>query len=199
MVKTDIKDQDLENKDVTAGDEGVDDTCSDTSPLSSEDKCDNMSDTDTGCGDNESSLSNQIKDCQDKYIRLQADFDNYRKRTLKEKMELIDTASVGIVKSVLTVVDDMDRAVQASKLTDNVDSLRQGLELISVKLYDVLKQNNVKEIPSMNEDFNTDYHDAVAKIPVEKEEAKGKIIDVIEKGYTMKDKIIRFSKVVVGE
>ena len=168
-------------------------------PETENEESDNLTDDNNQTNDITSQLNEQLQECQDKYIRLQADFDNFRKRTLKEKMELIDSAGSDVIKSVLTIADDMDRAVAAMQTSDDINAIRQGIELISNKLQELLKQRQVKEIPALGEKFNTDYHDAIAKVPVEDETKKGKIIDVIEKGYLMKDKVIRFSKVVVGE
>lgn len=136
---------------------------------------------------------------QDKYIRLSADFDNFRKRTLKEKMELVEYGGEDVIKSMLSVLDDMGRAVAANKDSDNISAIRSGMELIYHKMTDALKQKGVTEIPALGEKFDTDLHDAITKFPVEEESKKGSVIDVVEKGYKMKEKVIRYAKVVVGE
>ncbi|MDR0955073.1 MAG: nucleotide exchange factor GrpE [Rikenellaceae bacterium] len=136
-------------------------------------------------------------DWKDKYARLSAEFDNYRKRTLKEKMELITTGGEEVIKAILPVLDDMDRAVEAIDRSDDIDSARKGMHLIYQKLIDTLKQRGVSEIVSTGEAFDTDLHEAITRFP--SEDQKGKVIDTVQKGYKLKDKVIRFSKVVVGE
>ncbi len=160
---------------------------------------DNVSDScDEEC-DTEAKLSVEVAEWKDKYARLSAEFDNYRKRTLKEKMDLIESAGEGVVKSILSVVDDFDRAGVAMEKSDDIISAREGMALIHKRLLDVLKQQRVAEVEALGSELDTDFHDAIAKFPVEDADKKGKVIDVVEKGYTMKDKVIRFAKVVVGE
>lgn len=150
-------------------------------------------------GDESVNLAEEAAKWQDKYIRLSAEFDNFRKRTLKEKMDLIETAGEDVLKSVLVILDDMERAVEANKKAEDIDIVRTGIELIQKKLADMLRAKGVKEIEAMGGDLDTDLHEAIAKFPIEEESKKGKIIDVVEKGYKLKDKVIRYSKVVVGE
>lgn len=166
---------------------------------SDEPSTDTVTDESFENSDNESILAAEVKEWQDKYIRLSAEFDNYRKRTLKEKMDLIENASESVILSVISVVDDLDRAVAAAETTTDIESVKSGVELIRKRLTDILKQKGLSEIDSMGSELNTDYHDAIAKFPVEDEAQKGKVIDVVEKGYKIKDKVIRFAKVVVGE
>jgi len=135
----------------------------------------------------------------DKYLRLSAEFDNYRKRTLKEKMELTRLASEEILKNLLPVVDDFERAVKSMEESNDVDAVKAGVDLIFTKFKDFMNNNGVKEISAMDEEFDADLHEAITKFPVKEEEKKGKVVDVIEKGYYLHDKIIRYSKVVVGE
>nr|HPI70625.1 nucleotide exchange factor GrpE [Tenuifilaceae bacterium] len=134
-----------------------------------------------------------------KYLRLSAEFDNYRKRTLKEKMDLIKNASEEVMKSILPLVDDFERALKSSQLSADVEAMRHGLVLIYSKVMDFLKSNGVNEIEAVGLDLDTDLHEAVSKIAVESNDQKGKIVDVVLKGYRLNDKVIRFSKVVVGE
>lgn len=147
--------------------------------------------------DNPAQLTAAAQEWQDKYLRLSAEFDNYRKRTLKEKMDLIATGGEDVVVSILTVLDDFDRAVEAMDQSDDIESARQGMHLIRQKLVDALKQKGVTEIEATGKALDTDLHEAVAKFP--SEDQKGKVVDVVQKGYKMKDKVIRFCKVVVGE
>jgi molecular chaperone GrpE len=147
----------------------------------------------------ERELEEKLAEMQDKYIRLSAEFDNYRKRTLREKMDLSKYAREDMLLKLLPVIDDFERAVFHMDSSADYTALKDGIDLIYVKFNDFLKQNGVKEIDSLNYPFNVDLHDAVAKIAVEEEEKKGKIVDVIQKGYYLQDKVIRHAKVVVGE
>ncbi len=144
-------------------------------------------------------LQGKLAEAQDKYLRLAAEFDNYRKRTLREKTELIQTAGESLLKDILPVVDDFDRGLEMISKSDDIKSVGKGMELIYAKLKDFLATNGVKEIKAMNEPFDADWHEAVTNIPAPSEDLKGKIVDVIQKGYTLNDKIIRYPKVVVGE
>lgn len=135
----------------------------------------------------------------DKYLRLSAEFDNYRKRTLKEKMELTKYANEAILLSIIPVIDDFERAISHFDSAKDIDSVKEGVTHIYSKFKEYLAQKGVKEIDAINLDFNTDLHEAITKIPSPSEEMKGKVIDVAEKGYMLYDKVIRFSKVVVGE
>jgi molecular chaperone GrpE len=141
----------------------------------------------------------KLAEMQDKYIRLSAEFDNYRKRTLREKMELSKYASENILLQILPFMDDFERALSHIETANDVDSIKEGIDLIHVKLTEFLRQNGVTEIESLNCTFNFDLHDAVAKIPVQEEDKKGKVVEVVQKGYYLLDKVIRHSKVVVGE
>jgi len=141
----------------------------------------------------------ELLEMKDKHIRLQAEFDNYRKRTLKERMELLKTASEGLLISILPVIDDFDRAVQTLDLVEEDSHLKDGVMLIFSKFQDFLKQNGVKEIEAKDQSLDTDLHEAITKFPAPSEDLKGKIIDVVQKGYYLNDKVIRHSKVVIGE
>ncbi len=141
----------------------------------------------------------EILELKDKHIRLQAEFDNYRKRTLKERMELLKTASESVLMSILPVIDDFDRALQTIDAVEEDSHLKDGVLLIYNKFQDFLKQNGVKEIEAKGQSFDTDLHEAITTIPAPSEELKGKIVDVVQKGYYLNDKVIRFSKVVIGE
>ncbi len=147
----------------------------------------------------EEDLTRKLTEMQDKYLRLSAEFDNYRKRTLREKIELSKTGGESVMVSLLPVIDDFDRALLSMRDTENCTAIRQGLELISVKLSAFLTQNGVSEIEVINEQFNPDMHEAVTGTPVDDASLKGKVVEVIRKGYTLNGKVIRFPKVVVGE
>lgn len=133
------------------------------------------------------------------HLRLMAEFDNYRKRTLKEKSELIKNGGETALTRILTVVDDFDRAMNAMKNASDMSAVVEGIELIYNKFSDYLKQNNVTLIETESCVFDTEYHEAITTIPAPSEEMKGKIIDCVQKGYKLNDKVIRFAKVVVGE
>lgn len=141
----------------------------------------------------------ELLEVKDKYIRLQAEFDNYRKRTLKERMELLKTASESLLINILPVIDDFDRAIQMLEIVEEENHVKEGVKLIYNKFQEFLKQNGVKEIEAKEKDFDTDLHEAITKIPAPTAELKGKIVDVVQKGYYLNDKVIRFSKVVIGE
>lgn len=141
----------------------------------------------------------KINELNDKYLRLAAEFDNYRRRTLKEKMELVKSAGEDILINILPVLDNFERAQQAIKQSKEIDAVKEGIELIFVKFKEYLTQRGIKEIVSQDTVFNSDLHEALTNVPAPSEELKGKIVDVIEKGYYLNDKIIRFAKVVVGE
>jgi len=135
----------------------------------------------------------------DRYLRLSAEFDNYRKRTLKEKMELVKTAGEDLLVALLPVVDNFERAMKSIENTKDIDAVKEGIHLIYGRFAEFLSQKGVKEIASQSLQLDTDLHEAVTKIPAPAEELKGKIVDVIEKGYYLHDKVIRYAKVVVGE
>ena len=147
----------------------------------------------------EKELENALKEQDDKYLRLSADFDNYRKRTLKEKIEMTKYAGAEILSQILPVIDDFERAIASMNETQDCDAVRQGVELIYTKFKDYLNQQGVQEIDALHQEFDTDLHEAVTKIPAPNKNLKGKIVDVIEKGYKLNDRIIRYSKVVIGE
>lgn len=141
----------------------------------------------------------QYNEMRDKYLRLSAEFDNYRKRTLKEKADLLKNASEEVLKDLLPVIDDLDRALKAIETATEIDAVKEGLSLIVNKFKGFLTAKGVKEIEAIGLELDTDRHEAVTKIPVTDESQKGKIVDVIQKGYLLNDKVIRFSKVVIGE
>lgn len=141
----------------------------------------------------------KLAEMQDKYIRLSAEFDNYRKRTLREKIELSKYASEDLLLKIIPIMDDFERALAHMETATDCTALKDGIDLIYIKFSEFLKQNGIREIDSMNSSFDVDLHDAIAKIPVEEAEKKGKVVDVVQKGYYLQDKVIRHSKVVVGE
>ena len=140
-----------------------------------------------------------IEEQKDKYLRLSAEFDNYRKRTMKEKAELILNGGEKSISSILPIVDDLERALKNMENVTDVKAVREGVELIYNKFMTVLGQNGVKVIETQDQPLNTDYHEAIAVIPAPEESKKGKILDCVQTGYKLNDKVIRHAKVVVGE
>jgi molecular chaperone GrpE len=140
-----------------------------------------------------------VAEWKDKYIRLSAEFDNYRKRTLKEKIDLTKYAGEDLLKSILPVVDDFERGLKTIDQAKDMEAVKEGILLIYNKFSEFLKQKGIKEIETKDSEFNTDFHEAITKIPVEDKSLSGKIVDVVQKGYMLDEKIIRHSKVVVGE
>lgn len=156
--------------------------------------------------DRETELENKVADlsaglaaANDKYLRLSAEFDNFRKRTLKEKMDLLKNASESVIVSFLPVIDDVERAMKAIEISDNLETTKEGINLIYNKFKDFTRQNGVVEMEARGLELNTDHHEAITKIPAPSEDLKGKIVEVVQKGYILNDKVIRYAKVVIGE
>lgn len=140
----------------------------------------------------------KAEEMNDKYLRLYAEFDNYRKRTLKERIDLIQTSSAEIILALLPVIDDFDRALPAFEQSTDIDALKEGVVLVNNKLRNILGQKGLEEMKSCGEIFNPEMHDAIANAPAPSEDQKGKVIDEVEKGYYLNGKILRHAKVVVG-
>lgn len=171
-----------------------DPTCERPAP---EAETDNVADESFEATDNLS--ESDAVDWQDKYLRLQAEFDNYRKRTLREKLEIAAAGGESVIRDLLAVMDDFDRALAAMQSALDVASVRQGVELIRQKFLDALRSKGLSEIDARGHALDTDYHEAVTTFPVEEAERKGRVIDVVQKGYKLNDKVVRHAKVVVGE
>ena len=146
----------------------------------------------------EEKLQAEVQQLNDKYLRLYAEFDNYKRRTQKERVELLQTAGKDVIVSLLPVLDDFDRALKAMESASEVAPVKEGVLLVSTKLKNTLAQKGLKNVESISQPFNTDFHEAITNIPAPTEELKGKVIDEVEKGYTLNDNVIRFAKVVVG-
>jgi molecular chaperone GrpE len=144
-------------------------------------------------------LKAELEDQKDKYLRLAAEFDNYRKRTMKEKSELILNGGKKCIESILPVVDDFERALSNMEKATDVDAVKEGVTLIYNKFTASLAQNGVKKIEATGQPLDTDFHEAIAVIPAPTEEQKGKIIDCVQTGYMLNDTVLRHAKVVVGE
>ena len=145
------------------------------------------------------SLTQELDDFKDKYLRLSAEFDNYRKRTLKEKAELILNGGEKTITTILPVIDDFERAMATMQKATDVDAVKEGVALIYNKFMQILGQNGVKTIETKEKELDTDFHDAIAMIDAPTPELKGKILDCVETGYMLNDKVIRHAKVVVGK
>ena len=161
----------------------------------------NMAEEEQAATDNmsvEPSLEEQLAVWRDKYLRLQAEFDNFRKRTIKEKMELVERGCEGAWKSMLPILDDMERAVEASKKTDDIEALRQGEELVMKKFESVFQSANITAIDCVGKPFNEEEQEAVARFAAG-EDKRGLVIDCVQRGYKLGDHILRYAKVVVGE
>ena len=162
---------------------------------------DKVADNETNESDNvsvEPSLEEQIAAWRDKYLRLQAEFDNFRKRTIKEKMELVERGCEGAWKSILPILDDMERAVAASKKSDDIEALRQGEELVMKKFESVLQAAGITAIDCIDKPFNEEEQEAVARFAAG-DEKRGLVIDCVQRGYKLGDHVLRYAKVVVGE
>ena len=141
----------------------------------------------------------KVAELQDKYLRLSAEFDNYRKRTLKEKADLLKTAGEESLMRILPVLDDLERAINSMDSAKDINPVKEGIRLIYNKFKEILAQQGLKEIEANNQGFNTDLHEAVTTVPAQDQESKGKVLEVIQKGYFLNEKVIRFAKVIIGE
>ena len=180
MSKKDkVQDEELENQE----EQQVEDNQEETVELSKEEE-----------------LEVQVKEATDKYLRLYSEFDNFRKRTQKEKIELYKTAGEGIISAVLPVLDDLERAEKANQESDDAQGIKDGIKLIQDKLINILKIKGLEAVESpVGQDFNVEFHEAITQIPAPSKKEKGKVLDVVEKGYELNGKVIRFSKVVIGQ
>jgi molecular chaperone GrpE len=147
----------------------------------------------------EPTAEEKLADLQDRYLRLSAEYDNFRKRTLKEKIELQKSANENLLQALLPVADDFDRAMQSVDEAKDIQAIKEGMTLILGKFIGFLNQQGVKEIEAVHKEFDTDLHEAITKIPAPTKKLKGKVVDVVQKGYYLNDKVLRFSKVVIGE
>ena len=144
-------------------------------------------------------LKAKVAEQNDKFLRLYSEFDNFRKRTAKEKIELIQSGGEDVFKSVLPILDDFERAIKSNAETDDINAVKDGISLIFNKFKTTLTQKGLEELKSLGEHFNADIHEAITSIPAPTEDMKGKVVDELEKGYGLNGKIIRFAKVVTGQ
>ena len=197
MTKKTSENQNVEEREGVVGAEGT--------PNCEGEGCANMADDENKGADTVTEETEEVEapkveevDWRDKYLRLQAEFDNFRKRTLREKMALIESGGSDVWKAVLPVLDDMERAIAASEKSEDIAALREGERLIYNKFVDIMRQKGVVEIEALDTDFNPDLHEAVARFAAG-EEKSGKVIDVVQRGYKQGEQVLRYTKVVVGE
>ena len=150
-------------------------------------------------GDEVEKLQSELQEQKDKYLRLYADFDNFRRRSAKERLELIQTAGKDVIVSLLDTVDDCDRAEKQLQDAESIGAVKEGIQLVFNKLRNTLQAKGLKPMTSIGEDFDVEKHEAITEIPAPSEAMKGKVMDEVQKGYYLNDKIIRFAKVVVGK
>ncbi len=143
-------------------------------------------------------LKAELELSNDKYVRLYAEFDNFKRRTSRERVELIQSAGKDVISNLLTVLDDMDRALKMMESATELGSVIEGVELINQKFKKILQQEGLKEMNSIGEPFDADYHEAITNVPAPSADMKGKVVDEVEKGYLLNDKVLRYAKVVVG-
>jgi len=186
-------DENLENQKITEELNSVNEARLHAKDLSNEDD----SNEDDGLSPEEL-LKTELDEANNKYLRLYAEFDNYKRRTSKERVDLLQTAGKEVIGDLLSTLDDFDRALKAMDLTDNVDSIKEGILLVSQKLKNTLQQKGLKEMDSINQPFDADIHEAITKVPAPSDDLKGKVIDEVEKGYFLNGKVLRYAKVVVG-
>jgi molecular chaperone GrpE len=146
----------------------------------------------------EAKLKDELAQANDKYLRLYAEFDNFKRRTTKERVELLQTAGKEVIVSLLPVLDDFERAVKAMETAQDVSAVKEGVTLVQSKLKNILSQKGLKEMEAKGTAFDADIHEAITNIPAPTDDLKGKVIDQLEKGYYLNDKVVRFAKVVVG-
>ena len=158
-----------------------------------------LNDTMAGNEEELDKLREEVQTQKDKYLRLFAEFDNFRKRSARENLELRQTAGKEVIISLLDVLDDCDRAEKQLQAADNIDQVKEGIQLVFSKLRSILQAKGLKAMQSINTDFDVEKHEAITEIPVQDPSLKGKVIDEVQKGYYLNDKIIRFAKVVVGK
>jgi len=143
-------------------------------------------------------LEFQLSEAKDKYLRLYSDFDNYKKRINRERIDLIKSAGQDIMASILPMLDDMERAIKAMSEATHVDAVKEGVQLVYQKMKSITEGKGLKAMETVGKDFDVDLHDAIANVPVKDEKQKGKVVEEIEKGYYLNDKVIRHAKVIVG-
>ena len=189
---------DQEKNDINGNE--TDNSVNENADIKSENK-ENADESTDSSSSNEKSTDSaaKIAELNDKYLRLYSEFDNYRKRTLKERSELIKTAAEDVFKALLPVIDDFDRAVKANENIEDIDSIKEGLKLIHNKIRSTVQQKGLTAFESIGQNFDADTMEAITHIPATDDSQKGKVVDEVEKGYKLGDKVIRFAKVVIAQ
>ena len=192
---TDVKNtqKETENSDI----QGDQETDSPSDSESSEDVKED--DNPEVCEEESEKLRSELDEYKDKYLRLMAEFDNYRKRVLKEKSELILNGGEKVISSILPVLDDIERAEESMTTIEDMKSFQEGVSLIFEKLKTILEKNGLKKMDTVGEQFNVDFHEAIAMVPGQPDELRGKVIDSVQTGYLLNDKVLRHAKVAVAE
>ena len=186
--------QDSEQEGIQAEDVAVDDVNAEEEPVQDETSESEILRLNKELEESKAAMEKEKRE----YMFLMAEFDNFRKRTLKEKSEIIKNAGEQVFKGLLPILDDFERGIEAASKTDNADSVKEGMVLIYNKFKKYLEQNGVKEMDTKDADFDTERHEAISVVPVAEDSRKGKVLDTVQKGYTINDKVLRHAKVVVG-
>ena len=150
-------------------------------------------------GTAEQTMEEKYNELNDKFVRLYAEFDNFRRRTNKEKVDLISSASASILKDLVPVLDDFERALENNEKSDDIEAVKEGVKLVAHKFKSLLESKGLKQMVAKGEPFDSEFHEAIANIPAPEDSLKGKVVDDVEKGYLLNEKVIRFAKVVVGQ
>ena len=187
--------QDSEQEGIQAEDVAVDDVNAEEEPVQEESSVSEILRLHKVLEESKAAMEKEKRE----YMFLMAEFDNFRKRTLKEKSEIIKNAGEQVFKGLLPILDDFERGIEAASKTDNADSVKEGMVLIYNKFKKYLEQNGVKEMDTKDADFDTERHEAISVVPVAEDSRKGKVLDTVQKGYTINDKVLRHAKVVVGQ
>ncbi len=187
--------QDSEQEGIQAEDVAVDDVNAEEEPVQEETSESEILRLNKELEESKAAMEKEKRE----YMFLMAEFDNFRKRTLKEKSEIIKNAGEQVFKGLLPILDDFERGIEAASKTDNADSVKEGMVLIYNKFKKYLEQNGVKEMDTKDADFDTERHEAISVVPVAEDSRKGKVLDTVQKGYTINDKVLRHAKVVVGQ
>ena len=187
--------QDSEHEGIQAEDVAVDDVNAEEEPVQEETSESEILRLNKELEESKAAMEKEKRE----YMFLMAEFDNFRKRTLKEKSEIIKNAGEQVFKGLLPILDDFERGIEAASKTDNADSVKEGMVLIYNKFKKYLEQNGVKEMDTKDADFDTERHEAISVVPVAEDSRKGKVLDTVQKGYTINDKVLRHAKVVVGQ
>jgi len=173
---------------------------SEENEINNEEQVENVESTETGQEQQaEPTAEERYAELNNKYLRLHAEFDNFRKRTNKEKIDLINSASEGVLKDLIPTLDDFDRAIKNNESSEDINGVKEGFHLIYNKFKHTLEAKGLKPMNSENQDFDVEIHEAIANVPAPSKKLRGKVIEAVEKGYYLNDKVIRFAKVVVGQ